>query len=103
MFIMAGHGGMHAHLVLEKEPRVLYLDLQVAKATMCYTGCSLSLLSQWHFPQQDHTYPNQATSPNSAMPCELMGATFFQTTTVLNTLCIKGPSPQTLLFLFHGL
>ena len=34
------HGRMHADMVLEKEMRVLHLDL---KETVCHTGCSLSL------------------------------------------------------------
>ena len=34
-----------------------------------------------HFFQQGHTYSNKDTLPNSATPCEPMGAIFIQTTT----------------------
>ena len=63
----AGHGGMQAGMVLEKELRVLHLDPQEQKQ-LCHTGCSLKVMRPQSTPPQWHSSYNKATPPNSAIP-----------------------------------
>lgn len=46
-----------------------------------------SLLTVTHFLHQNHIYSSKSTPHNSATPCELMGAIFFQTTTMALEKC----------------
>lgn len=69
---MVRQGGALAGMVLEKELRVLHLDLQAAGERLC-TGCSLSTCETLksaptvtHFLYQGHIYSNKATPPKSA-------------------------------------
>jgi hypothetical protein len=59
------HGGKHgstfqANIALEKELRVLHLNLQAAEGN--YTGHNLSLRGLKNPPSQQHIFPNKATS-----------------------------------------
>ena len=73
-------------MVLEKELRVLHLDLKAARTRLSSAG---SLEEALPSPQR-HTSSNKAIPPNSATPYgpsiqthESMGAVSIQTTTVI--------------------
>ena len=68
---------MQADMVLEKELRVLASWSHKQEEGLCLTGHGLSIYKSskpastvTHFLQQDHTYSNKATPPNSATPLE---------------------------------
>jgi hypothetical protein len=62
---------MQAEMVLKKEWRVLHLDLTATKRDLVLCkrqgGGKLSP-AMTHFLQQDHTYFNKDTPPNSVTP-----------------------------------
>ena len=86
---MVGYGGVLADMTLEKKLRVLHLYLSVTRS-----GLRVTLSKAWpkeaskptctvtHFLQQGYAYSSKAIPPNSAVPCEFMGANHIQITTV---------------------
>ena len=76
------HGSMQAGMVLEKELRVLHLDLQAAgdsEPNWAYLSLR-DLKAQPHNDTLPQTRPHllqQATSPNSATPCGPVGLILF--------------------------
>ena len=66
------HWSIQADMVLEKELRILHLDLKAARKKTVFQasrrGVSNPTPTMTHFLQQGHTYSNEATPPNSATP-----------------------------------
>ena len=67
------HGNMQANMVLEKELKVLHVDLQATGVCLTRLGLSIHETSKnvstvTYFFQQGHTYSNNSMPPNSATP-----------------------------------
>ena len=77
---MVGHGDVKADVGLEKELRVLHLDLQAAEGDcVLHLGVSseneiskpastMTLPPRSYLLQQGHTYSNKALPPNKPLP-----------------------------------
>ena len=71
---------MQSDMALEKELKVLHLDPKTTGSELRYWASLEQRKPQIPLPNQ-HTSSNKATPPNSATPCEIIGANSIQTTT----------------------